>query len=141
MTNDDRYARACALLDKWSKEDPAFDKEVGALIEEALRESSPRHFPPEPIVWTGDEEDDDWTARWNSMILRAEALGTVRMRNITLAEGGYETDSEQEDADYYYVAVYRGDETLFHSDEHGGYIMGLDMAKAVAEAVARGCEA
>lgn len=40
-----RYARLSALLDEWASEPPEFDSRVGPLIEEALRESAPRHFP------------------------------------------------------------------------------------------------
>ena len=45
-----RYAELRRLIEEWSNEDPAFDQEVGALAEEALRESAPRHF----------EEREDW---------------------------------------------------------------------------------
>ena len=41
----ERYARLSALLDEWASEPPEFDSRVGPLIEEALRESAPRHFP------------------------------------------------------------------------------------------------
>ncbi|MEK7730302.1 MAG: hypothetical protein AAB363_00435 [Planctomycetota bacterium] len=41
----ERYARLSALLDEWASEPPEFDSCVGPLIEEALRESAPRHFP------------------------------------------------------------------------------------------------
>lgn len=40
-----RYARLSVLLDEWASEPPEFDSRVGPLIEEALRESAPRHFP------------------------------------------------------------------------------------------------
>ena len=40
-----RYARLSALLDEWAREPPEFDSRVGPLIEQALRESAPRHFP------------------------------------------------------------------------------------------------
>ncbi|MFH1111231.1 MAG: hypothetical protein V1790_18840 [Planctomycetota bacterium] len=40
-----RYARLSALLDEWASEPPEFDSRVGPLIEKALRESAPRHFP------------------------------------------------------------------------------------------------
>jgi hypothetical protein len=42
-----RYARVSALLDEWESEPPDFDSYVGPLIEQALRESAPRHFPEE----------------------------------------------------------------------------------------------
>jgi hypothetical protein len=42
-----RYARVSALLDEWESEPPDFDSCVGPLIEQALRESAPRHFPEE----------------------------------------------------------------------------------------------
>lgn len=40
-----RYARALALLDKWTSENAEFDARVDPLIEKALRETAPRHFP------------------------------------------------------------------------------------------------
>ena len=40
----ERYARLSALLDEWASEPPDFDSRVGRLIEDALRESAPRHF-------------------------------------------------------------------------------------------------
>jgi hypothetical protein len=43
----ERYARVSALLDEWESEPPDFDSCVGPLIEQALRESAPRHFPEE----------------------------------------------------------------------------------------------
>ena len=41
----DRYARALALLDKWTSENADFDARVAPLIEDALRETAPRHIP------------------------------------------------------------------------------------------------
>jgi hypothetical protein len=40
-----RYAHLSALLDKWAAEQSDFDSRVGPLIEQALRDSAPRHFP------------------------------------------------------------------------------------------------
>jgi len=40
-----RYARASALLDQWSSESDDFDSRVDPLLQKALRESAPRHFP------------------------------------------------------------------------------------------------
>jgi hypothetical protein len=40
-----RYAKLSNLLEEWANDDSGFDEHVAPLIEEALRESSPRHFP------------------------------------------------------------------------------------------------
>ena len=40
-----RYAQLSALLDEWATEPEDFDSRVGPLIEQALRDSAPRHFP------------------------------------------------------------------------------------------------
>lgn len=40
-----RYAQLSTLLDEWTNDPSDFDKCVDPLIQEALRETSPRHFP------------------------------------------------------------------------------------------------
>ena len=40
-----RYAHLSVLLDEWAGEQSDFDSRVAPLIEQALRDSSPRHFP------------------------------------------------------------------------------------------------
>jgi hypothetical protein len=40
-----RYAELSKLLDEWTNDPSDFDECVDPLIEEALRETSPRHFP------------------------------------------------------------------------------------------------
>lgn len=42
-----RYAKLSRLLDEWANDPSDFDDHVAPLIEEALREASPRHFPDE----------------------------------------------------------------------------------------------
>jgi len=42
-----RYARLLKRLDEWSADTSGFDEHVAPLIEEALRETAPRHFPDE----------------------------------------------------------------------------------------------
>jgi len=42
-----RYAKLSSLLDEWTNDPSDFDDRVAPLIEEALRETSPRHFPDE----------------------------------------------------------------------------------------------
>lgn len=39
-----RYAHLSTLLDEWANEEDGFDSRVGPLIEQALRDSAPRHF-------------------------------------------------------------------------------------------------
>jgi hypothetical protein len=39
-----RYARLSALLDEWAAEEGDFDARIGTLIEQSLKESTPRHF-------------------------------------------------------------------------------------------------
>jgi len=40
-----RYDELSRLLDEWANEPQAFDTQVDSLIEQALRETSPRLFP------------------------------------------------------------------------------------------------
>jgi hypothetical protein len=40
-----RYAQLSKLLDEWTNDPSDFDRCVDPLIQEALRETSPRHFP------------------------------------------------------------------------------------------------
>jgi len=42
-----RYARLLKRLDDWAADTSGFDERVAPLIEEALRETAPRHFPDE----------------------------------------------------------------------------------------------
>jgi len=42
-----RYARLLKRLDEWAADMTGFDERVAPLIEEALRETAPRHFPDE----------------------------------------------------------------------------------------------
>jgi len=40
-----RYAEVSRLLDEWANEPGDYDERMSALLEEALRETAPRHFP------------------------------------------------------------------------------------------------
>lgn len=40
-----RYAELSSLLDEWANDPSDFDASVAPLIEEALRDTAPRHFP------------------------------------------------------------------------------------------------
>ena len=42
-----RYARLLKRLDAWAADTSGFDERVAPVIEEALRETAPRHFPDE----------------------------------------------------------------------------------------------
>jgi len=42
-----RYARLLGRIEEWAADTSGFDERVAPLIEEALRETAPRHFPDE----------------------------------------------------------------------------------------------
>lgn len=42
-----RYAELSKLLNEWANDPSDYDEEVAPMIADALRESSPRHFPDE----------------------------------------------------------------------------------------------
>lgn len=90
------------------------------------------------IEWTGTLSDDCF-ARLGDVTAHVEAMGEIHMAEIDQDGKVSRRHSNRWRSLHWFIGVYRGDDCLYHSGEHGGLITSDDgdQARAIAEAVMR----
>lgn len=78
------------------------------------------------LEWTGDLEDD-CVLRHGDYLAHAECLGEF---TAMFSDGPTQLE-------YWFCAVYRGPDVLYHSSEAGGMICGGEQCRAICEAIIR----